>query len=358
MATNRPAQEERVPAKGTQKWNRIRRWAKSISALIAAVEIAAAGIGYITDGVQFFSGIADYFDDQSELRSLVAAADERLTRTDYEAAWQTNAKARELAPGNAGAAEQQARIAMKWLENMRVSSADGRQTLGDVVEPLKSVLIERLADTEDGRGPIFAPISAGPIFFSIAPGAADRHRRGVRRRDRRGSGQSLRSRHARLLDLSNGGPIDKARADFDVALESATDPAYSDMLIMAGLMSRTSDEFMVGAIEYADKIRKAGRNVGAGTKRSLAWYYTIGLRDMDLLAKISAILSPGRADRFSGLDQAIGHLQIARSESRPTSWRSLLNVPAKETTPFVSIASSSAPHPGPARTLPVCRKPP
>ena len=299
MATNRPAQEERVPVKDAQKWKRIRRWAKSASALIAAVGIAAAGIGYITDGVQFFSGIADYFQGQSELRSLIAAADERLTRADYEAAWQTNAKARELVPANTGAAEQQARIAMKWLENMRLSSADGRQTLGEVVDPLKSILIERLAGTA-GRERADLRAHIGWANFLL-------YRAGRPETDIVGEfdaaivedpdnlyGHVMRG----YWILSNGGPLDRARANLDAALQSSTDPAYSDMLIMAGLMNRTSDEFMAGAIEYADKIRKAGRNIGAGTKRSLVWYYTVGLRDMELLAKISALLPPGEQTVF------------------------------------------------------------
>ncbi|HEY4471221.1 MAG TPA: hypothetical protein VGN21_08620, partial [Stellaceae bacterium] len=92
--------------------------AKSVSAVIAAIGIASAGIGYITSGARFFSEIAEYFQGQSELRSLIATADERLAHADYEVAWRTNAKARQLAPRNAAAAAQQARIAMKWLEDV------------------------------------------------------------------------------------------------------------------------------------------------------------------------------------------------------------------------------------------------
>jgi hypothetical protein len=107
VGTEGPAQDEGVPERGTERWRRIRRWAKSISAIIAAIGIASAGIGYITSGVQFFADIAEYFQGQSELRSLIVTADERLTRADFEAAWLANAKARQLAPRNAETAKLQ-----------------------------------------------------------------------------------------------------------------------------------------------------------------------------------------------------------------------------------------------------------
>ena len=286
-----PAPEETVPARGTERWRRIRRWAKSISAIIAAIGIVSAGIGYITNGVQFFSGIAAYFQDQSEVGSLMVAADERLTRADFEAAWLANAKARQLAPRNAAAAEQQARVATKWLENVRLTSAGGPQSFSDVVDPLKSVLIERLAST---RGREKADLHAHIGWANF-----------LRHRDGRPQTDIVEEFDAAISEdpdnlyghvmrgfwiLWNGGPIDKARGDLDIALQSSTDPAYSDMLIMAGLMNSTSDEFMAGAIEFAEKIRKAGRNIDDSSKRRLIWYYTNCLRDMDLLARISATL--------------------------------------------------------------------
>ena len=268
------------------------RWGKTASAVIAAVGVAAAGIGYITDGVQFFSNVGGYFEDQSEVRSLIAAADERLIRSDFEAAWLTNAKARELAPRNASAAEQQARVAMRWLENMRVAP-DGGQSLRAVVDPLKSALIERLADTQ-GRERADLRAHIGWANFLL-------YRAGSPQTDIVGEfdaaisedpdnvyGHVMRG----VWTLSTSSSIDGARNDLDIALRSTTDPAYSDGLIMTGLLSRTSDTFMMGAIEYADKIREAGRNIDAGSKRTLLWYYSTGLRDMELLAKISALLPP------------------------------------------------------------------
>lgn len=294
MATDDPVREEGVPAGGTERWGRVRRWAKSISAIIAAVGIAAAGIGYITSGVQFFSGIAEYFEGRSELRSLIAAADERLTRSDFEAAWLTNAKARQLAPKNAEAAAQQARIAMKWLQNVRLSSAAGPRSFSEIVDPLKAVLIERLASA---RGPQKADLHAHigwANFLRFRDGRpktdiVEEFDAAIREDPDNLYGHVMRG----FWSLWNGGPIDKARGDFEVALRSTTDPAFSDRLIMSGLMNNTSDEFMAAAIEFAEKIRTAGRNIDDSIKSRLIQYYTIGLRNKDLLARFSRTVPAG-----------------------------------------------------------------
>jgi tetratricopeptide (TPR) repeat protein len=288
-----PAPEKDVPAKGPDRWARVRRWATSISALIAALGIASAGIGYVTSGVQFFADIADYFEGQSELRSLIATADERLARADFESAWQTNAKARQLAPKNADASAQQARIAMRWLENVRLSSAAGPQKFSDVVDPLKSVLIEQLARAKGREKADLHAHIGWANFLRFRDGRppvaiAEEFEAALREDPDNVYGRVMRG----FWVLWNGGPIDKARGDFEIALRSTVDPAYSDGLIMSALTNKTSDEFMAGAIEFAEKIRKAGRNIEDPAKATLVWYYASGLRDRHLLSKISATMPP------------------------------------------------------------------
>jgi len=282
--------------------------------IIAAVGIASAGIGYITNGVQFFSGIAGYFEGQSEVRSLIETADERLARTDFEAAWTANAKARQLAPRNAAGAAQQAHIAMKWLENVRLSSTGGPQTFSEVVDPLKSALIGRLADT---RGREKADLQAHIGWANF-----------LRYRDGRPKADIIEEFEAAINEepdnlyghvmrgfwlLWDGGAIDQARGDFAIALGSERDPGYSDMLIMSALMNRQSDDFMAAAIEYADMIRQTGRNIDDHTKSTLAWYYSICLHDMNLLARIRKTLPAAEQASFlAWLKQA----NISPSEKR------------------------------------------
>jgi hypothetical protein len=63
-------------------------------------------------------------------------------------------------------------------------------------------------------------------------------------------------------------------------------------MIMSGLTNNTSDDSMAAAVEYAEKIRLAGRNIDDHAKRQLVWYYSICLHSRDLLTTISAILPP------------------------------------------------------------------
>jgi hypothetical protein len=274
-----------------RRWPRLRRLLKSIGALIAAVGVAAAGIGYLTSGAEFFSKQVDRSRAQSELRTFVAAADERLMHLDYEAAWAANAKARHLTPTDAHAAAQQVQIAIKWLENAHVSSASGPQSFSAVVDPLKAVLIERLAET---RGAARADLEAHIGWANF-----------LRSRDGLPATDIAEEFDAAIADdpanlyghvmrgfwiLWQGQPIDAARADFDVAMHNATDPAFSDRLIMASLTNITTDEFMAGAIEYANTIRRTGRDIDDRTKRLLIWYYSNCLHDNKLLVRIARTL--------------------------------------------------------------------
>jgi tetratricopeptide (TPR) repeat protein len=243
--------------------------------------------------VQFFTDIAAYFEGRSEQRGLIAAADERLARADFEAAWQTNAKARQLAPKDEAASAQQARIAMRWLENVRLSSAAGPQKFSDVVDPLKSVLIERLASTQGREKADLHAHIGWANFLRFRDGhpptaIAEEFEAALREDPDNLYGRVMRG----FWVLWNNGPVDKARGDFDAALRSNVDPAYSDGLIMSALTNKTSGEFMTGAIEFADKIRKAGRNIDNSSKAALVWYYTASLRDRNLLSKISATMPP------------------------------------------------------------------
>jgi hypothetical protein len=291
VGTDGTASERRIAGKQAERWQQIRRLAKLISAVIGAIGVAAAGIGYITNGVRFFSGVTEYFQGQSELRSLIETADERLTRSDFEAAWLTNTKVRRLAPRSAAAKMQQANVAMKWLENVQLSSGRGPQTFGDVVDPLKSALIERLADTHGReRADLLAHI--GWANF-------------LRYRDGRPKADIIEEFDAAIKEdpnnlyghvmrgfwiLWDGGSLERARGDFELALRSAADPTYSDSLIMSALTNRQSDEFIAAAIEYANTIRRAGRNIDDRSKSRLGWYYSNCLQDMNLLARISRTL--------------------------------------------------------------------
>ena len=61
---------------------------------------------------------------------------------------------------------------------------------------------------------------------------------------------------------------------------------------MSGLINITSDDFEAAAIEYADKIRLAERNIDDHIKSQLMWYYYMCLHDQKLLRTIGGTLPP------------------------------------------------------------------
>lgn len=292
MGTDAQTPNQDAPAKGS---GRFRRWAKSISAVVAVLGIVSATIGYITNGANFFSQVTGYFQGQSEVRTLTETADERLAHKDYEAAWRANANARQIAPRNVAASAQQARIAMKWLEDVHTGSANGPRTFSSIVDPLKASLIEHLPGTQGAEKANFQAHIGWANFLRSRDGnpemdIMEEYNAAIAEDPANMYGHVMRG----FWTLWKGGPVDKARPDLDAALASPTDPPFSDTMIMAALTNNTSDPFVVGAIEYADKIRLAGRNLDDHTKGSLLWYYSVSLHSNGLLPLIAERLPPDR----------------------------------------------------------------
>jgi hypothetical protein len=286
--TQTPAQNEKVPAKS----GRFGRLAKFITAAIATLGIVSATIGYITNGAHFFTQVSDYFQGQSELHQQIATADDRLAHRDFEAAWAANAKALLLSPRDAAAGAQQARIAMKWLEDVHLSSAAGPKTFSEVVDPLKAALIARLPGTHRRENADMRAHIGWANFLRYRDGRpqtdiAEEFDAAIAEDKDNLYGHVMRG----FWILWNGN-IDKARPDLAVAMKSDIDPAYSDGLIMAALTNKTTDDFQAAAVEYADAIRLAGRNIDDHAKGQLLWYYSMWLRDANLLGRFAKTLPP------------------------------------------------------------------
>jgi hypothetical protein len=286
--TEAPVQNESAPAKG----GRIGRLVKFVTAAIAALGIVSATIGYITNGAHFFTQISDYFQGRSELHALIDTAAERLAHRDFEAAWSANGKALQLSPRDAAAGAQQARIAMKWLEDVHLSSAAGPKTFSDVADPLKAALIQRLPRTHGRESADMRAHIGWANFLRYRDGRpqtdiAEEFDAAIAEDPDNLYGHAMRG----FWILWNGN-IDKARPDLAIAMKSDVDPVYSDGLIMAALTNKTTDDFQAATIEYADAIRLAGRNIDDHTKGQLLWYYSMGLHDTNLLAKFAKILPP------------------------------------------------------------------
>ncbi len=293
MSTDSPAPTGGVLSRLWTGSPLLRRLTKLSSGALAVIGVVSAIIGYATSGTNFFVRVDDYLRGRSETRSLIAAADERLQYSDYEEAWRANTKARQLSPRSEEAAAQQARIAMKWLEDVRLSSAAGPQKFSQIVDPLKTALVERLAETHGReRADIRAHIGWANFLrrhegFTDAR-IAEEFDEALSEDPANMYGHVMRG----FWTLWEGRPVDEARTDLEIALRSDVDPEFADRMVMAALTSRTTDEFIAGAIEFANRIRAAGRNIGDHDKGQILWYYYISLDSSAILNAIAKAASP------------------------------------------------------------------
>ncbi len=102
-----------------------RRWYSQLGSLVRVAAALTTIIGAGTAAIQVYSMLRDDAARREKVAALVRLADSQLKGRDYALSWDANAKARELAPADATAQTQQARIAMAWLEDVRLSSKPG-----------------------------------------------------------------------------------------------------------------------------------------------------------------------------------------------------------------------------------------
>lgn len=285
--TETPAQDKASPKSG-----RFGRLAKLVTAAVAALGLVSATIGYITNGAHFFTQVSDYFHGRSEERALIETAEDRLAHHDFEAAWAANGKALMLAPRDAAAGAQQTRIAMKWLEDVHLSSAAGPKTFSEVADPLKAALLQRLPGTHGRQN---ADIRAHIGWANFLRYRDGRPENDIAEEFDAAIAEDKDNLYAHVMRgfwIMWKGDIEKAQPDFAIAMKSDVDPPYSDGMIMSALTNKTTDDFQAASIEYADAIRLAGRNISDPAKGQLLWYYSMCLRDSGLLARFSKTLPP------------------------------------------------------------------
>lgn len=265
-------------------------------------------IGIVATLIQTWGSIQGYFGESAALRDQIAIADRRLAEKDYAAAWAENAKALQLGAKNAAALEQQTRIAMRWLENARLSSLPGARGFTDIARPLEDALIER-----------------SPKLSGVEKAEVEAHI---------GWARFLRSRDSNApIDVD--GPLDTAlrldpgnatahaikgfwriwqakspaaaRPHFDAALAAKQESPFADGLIIAAWMNfwSSGEPFAFGAVDYANRLRKLGRlKDGEPSIARLHGIYVDGLRDPAYLARLDRVIPPAdHAELLALLDK-------------------------------------------------------
>src|SRR4051794_33957489 len=110
-------------------------WFSRLGPVVTMAAALTTVIGAGTAGYQLYSGWHDAAIRRDAVAAAIRLADGQLQGQDYALSWEANAKALALAPNDAAALSQQARIAMQWLDNIRLSSKPGATTFSDIVDP-------------------------------------------------------------------------------------------------------------------------------------------------------------------------------------------------------------------------------
>lgn len=262
-----------------------------LSPLMKVVGAISAILGLATAIVSAYSAISGHFAQREAFAGLIKAADTQLHDGEYYASWNANAKALTIEPKNGQALAQQARIAMRWLEDVRLSSKPGAKIFGDIADPLEEALAQRATAV---KGSALADVEAHIGWARFL-----RSRDGV-------TGLRILGEFtdALALDPANmyahvmkgfflvwqGEPVDAARADFDAALQSGTDPGFRDLMIISALTNFHTDAHQLAAIDYTNRIRKSGRTIDADLKERVLWAYENGLGDLEYLAQLARLV--------------------------------------------------------------------
>lgn len=113
-------------------------WVGSITAVFSLI----AGI---YGGWVFLSG---QIERRRTVDHLLAVEAVQLRASDYESAWKTLAQAAAIDPGSSRVQHAREDVAMRWLDNMRIS---GEQTFASIVEKLEPVLTSGVAAAKPAR---------------------------------------------------------------------------------------------------------------------------------------------------------------------------------------------------------------
>jgi len=177
---------------------------------------------------------------------LIASAKLQHTRRDYAAAWEGYAKALAICAENAEAAHHQQRLAMDWLDNIRVTS--GKETFTDIVKRVQPVLSRAAVDKDDVlAADALAHLGWGDFLRSRdGQGGLDpvRYYQQALNRDPRNAYAHAFWGHYLLV---TGGDWNQAKAQFDQALSTSSARPFVRGIEVSALLWR-------GGIEQQDEV--------------------------------------------------------------------------------------------------------
>ena len=241
-------------------WRRLMRQSAAVLVLVALIGTGAA----LWWGYQ-------HWVTSREVSALLEEGGLQQQAGNYSAAWDVHTRARSLAPHNSDAAHAQERVAMDWLENIRVTS--GKETFTSIVEKVQPVLSRCAISNEPRR--------AGDCLAHMGWGDYLRSREGV-------GGLDPMQHYQRALKVdpenvyahamggfqlltagSSTSTLTEAKAYFDKALASGRDPEYVRRLQINALAGLHDSERDTELVRLANDIRTSKETMTYPDRRSL-----------------------------------------------------------------------------------------
>jgi hypothetical protein len=244
---------------GRPWWRRlVTRWA------VALALAAVAAIGVITWwSYQHWLTVA-------EVADLLKVAELDRQSGDYVAAWDSVARAVAIAPGRREIALAQERVAMDWLDNIKVTVGTG--TFSEIVDKVQPVLA-RCAVSNEARRAADCIAHLGWADFlraregSSGPDPVGQYRRAIAVDPHNVYGHAMWG-----FEISrSGGAASEAAGHFKAALDAGRATPLVRRLQISGLLWRGDQGAEQALVAVADDMRRGGEAMPTDAGGSLSW---------------------------------------------------------------------------------------
>ena len=253
------AEVQRMQGHGWGRW--LQHYKTPLLAAIALTLIGAAGAWwYRQDQVQKIA-----------LQRLFSEANVQQESGHYEQAWKLFEQARSLAPDHADVHKDQAKLAMTWLENARIS--DGKSSFSALVDQLLPTL-SRCSISSD-------KVHAANCFAHMGWGDFLKSREGQARLNpgqfyQRALALDPENAYAHVMwgfhILQSRGSVEEAKGHFERALASGKERPYVRKMQLAAFLYYSDENLEDEAIRVVNEMRLKGETLPPGDRDySIRW---------------------------------------------------------------------------------------
>jgi tetratricopeptide (TPR) repeat protein len=236
------------------------RWLRRYGLALGVVALVGTGVG-IWRAVETWRACG-------QALGLVAEAKLHQSAGDYAAAWDRYASGLAACPSSREAAQGQERLAMDWLENIRVTQ--GKETFTDIADKVQPALSRAAVARDDQRAADALAHLGWADFLRSRDGRGGldpiRYYRQAFERDPDNAYAHAFLGHAILV---RDGDLQEAKEHFDRALADRTHLSFLRGLQLAALMWHSRPDLQDEIVKVANQMRVHGEGLPAVGSESL-----------------------------------------------------------------------------------------